>query len=962
LRQLLAFGGLLLALMLQSCGGGDGIASGGETGTNVAASATNGGSTSSTKPPTGPPSIRFVTTGGTPFQGVYLAAQQAIFVTNPALSEVDEISTGDWTVRARIPVVKPIGLDASPDGSRLYVGSEVQTIATIDPVKEQVIATASPPWFQAPRIPLVLNNGEILLISSTPGSQEDFIGEGSNAMMWNPSTGTFQDRSLGTPFARGPIARSADGSKVIVGTYGVPSQIAVYDVSTDTFVYSNALANPIVSVAANSNGTQFAATDGHGLIFFDQNLSQIGSANVPVDFHGMGYTPDNHYLYGPWAGNGNPRLFVVDTSSFQVAGYIPGPFSSAAPIPFALDQSGSLLVVDNGGGQGGGVALLPFQPLPTLGNGPGYPSYPRWSPGQAPVGQSISTQLLSNGFETGMEVFFGSVGAAITSLVPGPGGEVTVQTPSSGSGVESVLFQFPDGWSTLLPDSFSYGPTALQLTASGGPPGAPITLFGYGFDFPVSQVQVTMGGQPAPIYSAGPIELSTIFPFDQITFFAPPHPSGPVDITLNTPLGTATIHNGFRYPQNTVIFQTPSNLSQIIFDPKRKLLYATSGNLIQVFSPASMQFLAPIHPPGAAANSQYKGLALTPDSSLLVVADGPNQAVSIFNPDNPVQGTSVLLGGISAQTCAPPAAFMPYVHPYEVVTTSTGKAFVSETNSGPVEIDLKTGQFQYRCDAAAGRQNAFAANADGSKVVAADIIDSSAVVAIWNASTDTFTAQSVQWYTYLGDVAISADGTRIVATDGDQVDALNDSYLLDSSLHLLAETSYPELSPAQGRWVPGIKLNSTGSLYILPRQQGIDILDAQTGLVREQIITPEPLLTSQNVASIVNGLAVDESTNTLFAVSVSGLTVVQLVSLPVGIGSVMPNQGSASGGAAVMLNGSGFEQGAEVWFGSEAAQTTFVDSRTLKVLTPPTPSGPARITVRNPDGSSYFLDAAYVAN
>jgi len=489
---------------------------------------------------------------------------------------VDEISATDLSIRARIPVAQPIGIDGSLDGSRLYVGTDAQSVATIDPVTAQVIATTFLPGFDAPRIPLVLNNGNVLLISGPPGQEQDFVGEGTNGILWNPATNVFQTPPSAGLFAAGPIARSADGSKVVVGGFSYPSQVAVYDTATNAFVVSASFPNPIVAVAANSNGTQFAATDQHTMYFFDGKMAQIGSVSIAADLYGMAYTADNRYLYGRWAGPGNPRLFVLDATQFQIVGYVPGPFSSFAPFPVGQNQNGNLIVIDP---SNAGVGLMPFNPLSTLDAGPTYPPYPQWTPGQAIPGQSISTELSGNGFETGQEVFFGSVGVAIDSLVTGPGGQVTVQAPALNAGPVNVVFQFPDGWNMLLPQSFSYGPTALQLTESEGPPGSPITLIGYGFNFPLSQLQVTMGGKRAILYSTSTTSgITTSYPADQVTFFAPSGLYGPVDITLNTPVGSATIHNGFQYTQKAAVFPTPANLSQVIYDSTRNLVFATSGN------------------------------------------------------------------------------------------------------------------------------------------------------------------------------------------------------------------------------------------------------------------------------------------------------------------------------------------------------------------------------------------------
>ena len=67
-------------------------------------------------------------------------------------------------------------------------------------------------------------------------------------------------------------------------------------------------------------------------------------------------------------------------------------------------------------------------------------------------------------------------------------------------------------------------------------------------------------------------------------------------------------------------------------------------------------------------------------------------------------------------------------------------------------------------------------------------------------------------------------------------------------------------------------------------------------------------------------------------------------------------------GATVTIRGSGFESGTTVSFGTTATSATFVDSMTLQAVVPALPSGPVQITVTNPDGSRYALDAAFTVN
>ena len=81
---------------------------------------------------------------------------------------------------------------------------------------------------------------------------------------------------------------------------------------------------------------------------------------------------------------------------------------------------------------------------------------------------------------------------------------------------------------------------------------------------------------------------------------------------------------------------------------------------------------------------------------------------------------------------------------------------------------------------------------------------------------------------------------------------------------------------------------------------------------------------------------------------------------PLSLGNLMPRQGTS--GTSVRIRGSGFQSGAEVFFGTAGAVVAFVDSSTLDVTVPSLSAGPARVTVVNPDGNQYSLDDAFTAN
>jgi hypothetical protein len=116
-------------------------------------------------------------------------------------------------------------------------------------------------------------------------------------------------------------------------------------------------------------------------------------------------------------------------------------------------------------------------------------------------------------------------------------------------------------------------------------------------------------------------------------------------------------------------------------------------------------------------------------------------------------------------------------------------------------------------------------------------------------------------------------------------------------------------------------------------------------------------------------LATDENGQRLFAITSSdgtpqhaALNIVQLASVPLGIGTISTTSVPASGGTTLTLRGSGFHSSTTVSINGKAAGVTFKDTNTLTVVTPSLTPGPQRVTVTNSDGETVSLDAALTAN
>jgi len=177
------------------------------------------------------------------------------------------------------------------------------------------------------------------------------------------------------------------------------------------------------------------------------------------------------------------------------------------------------------------------------------------------------------------------------------------------------------------------------------------------------------------------------------------------------------------------------------------------------------------------------------------------------------------------------------------------------------------------------------------------------------------------------------------------------------------QTQFPEFYAAllNSLDYAGEKFNASGSLLYSPVLQGfgnvesngIQITDTNLGSSLGQILLTEQISNAQIPMDF------DEGNNRLFLITNKGLTLINLATPPLSIGYLSPATGPASGSTNVKIRGSGFQPGATVTFGGTTVQGTFVDSSTLEVSTPSGSAGGVRVSIKNPDGTSYSLDAAF---
>ncbi len=116
----------------------------------------------------------------------------------------------------------------------------------------------------------------------------------------------------------------------------------------------------------------------------------------------------------------------------------------------------------------------------------------------------------------------------------------------------------------------------------------------------------------------------------------------------------------------------------------------------------------------------------------------------------------------------------------------------------------------------------------------------------------------------------------------------------------------------------------------------MNIRDAHNGRLRLRVYLPEPFAMLNTDTDGLHGgfLTVDETGQRLFALTTSGLTVLKLSAVPLGIGTLSPASGFSAGGVTVTLTGSGFQSATTATLGGKSLTVAFKDANPLTFATP----------------------------
>jgi len=812
--------------------------------------------------------------GGT----VYDITHKYLFVSLTKFDRVDVFSTADYHLVASIPVPAPMGIDISADDSQVIVGSAIPFFFTIETQSLQVVGTTPIP-LQGTGNPQVVaptglaraSTGNLLLLVNVLNTSDS-----EQLAEWSPATGqiTYRQDFQSPPAC---ITSSADHTKILVGACGFTfagapgEEIGVYDAVSDSFTASLWGYGYLGGMASNANGTQFAASVlDNSLMILDSNLNVL----TVLSGSDLGL----QFLVGDLVYSSDGRyLYVIEANP------------QAGAIITVLDTTTFEVVGSQIQANGGSSYALPqfLQP----------PSIDENNILYVPLGGSIGVT------PTPQTPF--AVTPELVSVTPPQGfSQTDVATPITGDAPQQGLAAHNAG-----SDS---GGTSAQYFVYGG-----------------NLVDATVGGTPALISSAEiDANLGSNLPgwMDALTIQVPSGREGLADVGI----GTLTMKDSFNYVSEQIV-PVSGMPWQLIYDQGRQQLYISNAaaNRVEVFSLTSQRLLNPI-PVG---NSPH-GLALTPDGSLLVVANSGDGTVTILNPDNPAGASIISLGNIGG------------TQPNEVAITNTGKAIVDY--GGPQEIDLSTHAIASISNNRIYYPALLMGNKDGSLIVC-DCGD----LGTWDPNTRTWNLTS---YIDEGvaDGAISGDGDTIAQGD----------YILNPQLVITGQVAKWDFLPVPES-ISGHAdfLNASGSLLYKTdvgsdaiHGTGVQIFDVNHGDLKEWVELSEPV--SNNTQ---HKLTLDDTGQNLWVLTQSGFTAVNFAFVPLSVAYLNPSEGPAAGGVSLTVRGSGFEPGCQASLDGVPASTAFVDSQTLTIITPQLSAGTVQFSIQNPDGQTYSLDHSFTA-
>jgi hypothetical protein len=815
-----------------------------------------------------PVSDPFHFTGGELVHGFYDEGRQLLFATNIGLNELDVLSGVDGSVKARVPVPQPIGIDQMADGNTLVIGTAAQELVTVN---EDTYAVTAHPFTMLgdgvfgeffPTV-VALANGNVLALAQEQGVySDDIVNAGQSVVEWNPATETLKVIS-----AKGSdrLARSGDRKWAVFSS----DQFYLFSSDQNKILAAaplNAVDPPdnsfgVRGYAINGDGTRIAVASAKQVSFFDRSLNLLGTAQIPGAFQvsrsTVKFSADGTKVFLQYA---FPlAIEVVDVATATATGYLSGsvlPDDDNLEGLMAIDAEGRAWFNINGGVREVGLS----QPLMQNSSGTNFPgaNCPVLNTAVA-LNTSPQVQLLQS--LTGLSLYVGGQPATVANS----GTEVDLP-PSDVVGAADLECIDLQGNTEVVEQSVSYGVEPVALSANLLPPfGNPTAyLIGFGFSAQTASVPWYLEIPPAVTLNGASASNVTVIqqPARVLQVDALAIPNGTagqnVEVGVSGALGTGTLTAAASYYPTPAIVPA-SGLLQLTFDPQRNLLYALKTSEVDVMDAKSRTWNAPLKFP-ANFSGTVGSMAISPDASKLAVlaVSGSTPQMIVFN----LSGGSATVTNYSGYSSNISGSLAVTNHNIALIAGQPGLLF-----------DLSTLTFS---TLPGSTGHVVRASADGTHLYSADLNISGGTVYSIDLATPSVQSQQFGLF-FWSDLAVSPDGSQFAAVYTPPLVAGDAVGFFNSKLQYLNANAYPDYSPPDDSGVLGTCYSPGGQVLVVPLGDSIELWDSRTGKLRSRLMLPEELqalVYPEN--SVAPMIALNTSGDTIFALSKSGISVIPL--------------------------------------------------------------------------------------
>lgn len=690
----------------------------------------------------------------------------------------------------------------------------------------------------------------------------------------------------------------------------------------------------------------------------------------------MGVTPNS----GPTAGN---TLITVSGSNFVSGATVRVGGNLATNVTFV---SSTQLTARTPAGTAGGATVQVTNPdtqSSSLANGFTYvppPAPTSIAPNRGPITGGTFITITGTNFQSGATATVGGTAATSVNFVSAT--TLTALTPAHAAGVANVVVTNPDGQSGTGVGGFTYDP----------PPTVTMIVPNSGTDAGLDAVTVTgTGFQPgAVVFFDLALASSIVVNSNTITITAmtPPHAAGAVNVTVRNLDGQqGTLAGAFTYVQ-----PTPGPTVTAVNPPTGP----TSGGTLVTINGANFQSTLP----GPTGPTAWFGGTMATTTTFVnanqVTAMTPVQIagtvdVSVRNPDG--------------KTGTLPNSFM-FVPPPTVSTVSpnsgpavggtlvtiTGSGFQAAPTPSPTVLFggnpatsasvavVSATQITARTPAGAGTVNVQVMNTDGQSgtltggftYVPPPTITSFAPTSgptaggtqvtitgtgYQNSATVLFGATMATSVTFVNSTqirAVSPTGSGAVALTVRNPDNQQVASATNFTFVPPPPPTVSSVNPNSGPLTGNTSIAINGANFV----SGATVTFSGTAAISVTFVNATQLTATtpaRATAGAVNVVVTNPDTQS--GTLTNGFTYIG----PPTVTTIAPNAGPVPGGTNVTITGTGFQTGATVTIGTNAAASVIVvNSTQITAITPTGTAGLANVTVRNADTQTGTLTNGFM--